>query len=63
MKRDRISREQAENILKAQLPIDVKVENADFVIRNEKGLEETRKQVVDLWQLLKKKQKRREENG
>jgi len=52
MKRDAISREQAENILKAQLPIDVKMENADFVIRNEKGLEETRKQVADLWQVI-----------
>jgi dephospho-CoA kinase len=52
MKRDAISREQAENILKAQLSIDAKVENADFVIRNEKGLEETRKQVADLWQVI-----------
>jgi dephospho-CoA kinase len=63
MKRDKISREQAEHILKAQLSIDGKMENADFVIRNEKGLEETRKQVIHLWQILEKEQERRKENG
>jgi len=52
IKRDRISREQAENILRAQLPIEEKVKYADFVIRNDKGFEETRKQVKDLWQTL-----------
>lgn len=51
-RRDHISREQAERILKAQLPIEDKLKHADFVIRNEKGLEETRKQVMDLWQTL-----------
>lgn len=51
-KRDHISREQAEKILKAQWPLQDKVTHADFVIRNEKGLEETRKQVKDLWETL-----------
>ena len=54
MKRDGITREAAANMLKAQLPIDKKVEYADFVIHNEGSLEETRKQVKDLWELLKK---------
>jgi len=59
IKRDHLSREQAENILKAQLPIEEKVKHADFVIRNEKGLEETRKQVKDLWETLKIEQERK----
>jgi dephospho-CoA kinase len=54
MKRDTISREQAEIILKTQLSIDAKMKNADFVIRNEKGLEETRKQVRNIWEALQK---------
>jgi dephospho-CoA kinase len=57
MKRDAISREAAENILKAQLPIDEKVGYADFVIHNEGSLEETRKQVVDVWRKLQELKK------
>lgn len=56
-KRDGISQEEAANILKSQLAIDEKLDYADFVIHNEKSLEETRKQVKDLWQALKKIQK------
>ena len=55
--RDGISREEAENILKAQLPIDEKVGYADFVIHNENSLEETKKQVEDLWKTLQACQK------
>lgn len=51
--RDGISREEAANILKAQLPIDEKVGYADFVIHNDKTPEETRKQVEELWETLK----------
>jgi len=54
MKRDGISREAAESILKAQLPIDEKVGYSDFVIHNEGTLEETRKQVEKVWEELKK---------
>ena len=57
--RDGISKEDAANILKAQLPIDEKKGYADFVISNEGSLEETRKQVTDLWKTLKKVQKER----
>lgn len=63
IERDGISREEAENILKAQLPIDEKVGYADFVIHNEGSLEETRKQVRDLWEKLKSIQKGRIQNG
>ena len=57
--RDKISKEEAANILKAQLPIDEKVGYADFVIHNDNSLKETGKQVEDLWQTLKKIQKER----
>jgi dephospho-CoA kinase len=52
MARDGISRDEAVSRLKSQLPIDEKVGYADFVIRNEGSLEETRKQVDELWQKL-----------
>lgn len=54
IKRDGITREAAESILKAQLPIDEKLGYADFVIHNEGSLEETRKQVGQVWEELKK---------
>jgi dephospho-CoA kinase len=59
MKRDGISREEAENILKAQLSIEEKVGFADFVIHNEGTLEETKTQVADVWKKLKEVQKRK----
>ncbi len=62
MKRDNISREQAENILKSQLPIEEKVGFADFVINNEGSLEETRRQVVELWEKLKEIQRQMKES-
>ena len=52
-KRDKISKEEAGNILKAQMPIDEKVEYADFVIHNEGSVNETRRQVKALWKELK----------
>ena len=60
--RDGISREEAANILKAQLPLDEKVGYADFVIHNENSLEETRKQVENLWKTLKAYQKKMAES-
>jgi dephospho-CoA kinase len=56
-RRDGISKEEAANILKAQLPIDEKVGYADFVVHNEGSIEETRKQVEDIWERLKKLQR------
>lgn len=50
--RDGISREEAGKMLKSQWSIDKKKEYADFVINNEGTLEETEKQVVQLWQTL-----------
>jgi len=57
VKRDGITREEAANILKAQMPIDDKVAYADFVIHNENSLEETRRQVKALWKKLNEIQK------
>jgi dephospho-CoA kinase len=65
MKRDGITIEAAENILKAQLPIDEKLGYADFVIHNEGTLEETRRQVEQVWEEIKKclkLRKRRRQN-
>ncbi|MDD5203784.1 MAG: dephospho-CoA kinase [Desulfobacterales bacterium] len=56
MERDGISRTSAENILKAQLPIEEKVGSADFVIHNDGSLEETRRQVEAVWKQLKEEQ-------
>jgi dephospho-CoA kinase len=56
-KRDGISQEEAARILKSQFPIDEKLGYADYVIYNDKSLEETRKQVEELWQTLIKTQK------
>ncbi len=57
-KRDNISKEEAANILKAQVPIDEKVGYADFVVRNETNLKETRRQVEKIWQALKQDQQK-----
>ena len=54
MARDRITQEEAADRLKAQLPIEEKVDYADFVIDNQGSLEETRRQAEELWQTLKK---------
>jgi dephospho-CoA kinase len=59
MEREGIGREEAATRLKAQLPIEEKVGYADFVIDNNGSLEETRKQVGDLWEKLKTIQKER----
>ena len=55
-RRDSISTEEANQILKAQMPIDQKAAEADFVIHNEGNVEETRKAVKALWQTLKEAQ-------
>ena len=61
MERDGISREMAQSILAAQLPIDEKRAYADYIIDNSGSLEETKKQVEEVWQKLKELQKNRPE--
>ncbi len=52
MERDGLAREEAESRLLAQLPIDDKAGHADTVIDNSGSLEETHRQVEELWQRL-----------
>jgi dephospho-CoA kinase len=59
MKRDDISREMAVNILKSQLPIEEKRGFADFVVDNSWSLEDTKRQVKEVWEKLIKIQKER----
>ena len=59
-KRDGITTEAAANILNSQLPIDDKLGYADYVIRNEGDLADTRRQVEQLWKDLNKFQDDRE---
>ena len=54
MERDRISREMAMNMLKSQWPIEEKKGYADFIVDNSGTLEETRRQVEEVWGRLKK---------
>jgi dephospho-CoA kinase len=57
MKRDRISREMALNMLRSQFPIEEKRSYADFIVDNSGPLEETQRQVEEVWDKLKKIQK------
>jgi dephospho-CoA kinase len=52
MQRDEISKREATEALKAQIPLSKKVEQADFVIDNSGTLEETQAQVERVWQEL-----------
>lgn len=58
--RDAISEAEATNILKSQISIDEKVSYADYVVNNDKSLNETRKQVEELWQTLRQEQANRD---
>ncbi|NNL41552.1 MAG: dephospho-CoA kinase [Desulfobacterales bacterium] len=57
IQRDGISKTEANNIIKSQLPIDEKVSFANFIINNENTIEETKRQVKWVWDELKKVQK------
>lgn len=52
VKRDGISREEAEKKINSQMPLDEKAKLADHVIDNSGSLEETRRQVEELVALL-----------
>ena len=59
MDRDRISREMAVKMLSSQLPIEEKRSYADFIVDNSGSLDETRRQVEEVWKKLKEIQKER----
>jgi dephospho-CoA kinase len=51
-----MSREDAQSRIKSQLPLEEKIKSADFVINNDGPLEETKKQVVKIYSLLRKRE-------
>jgi dephospho-CoA kinase len=53
-----MSREDTQNRLKSQFPLEEKIKSADFVINNDGSLEETKKQVEEIYSLLKKEEQR-----
>jgi dephospho-CoA kinase len=53
-----MSREDAQSRIKSQLPLEEKIKSADFVINNDGPLEETKKQVEEIYSLLRKGEQR-----
>jgi dephospho-CoA kinase len=53
-----MSQEDARSRIKAQLPLEEKIRSADFVINNDGPLEETKKQVEEIYFLLRKGEQR-----
>jgi len=53
-----MSREDARSRIKSQLPLEEKIRSADFVINNDGSLEETKKQVEEIYSLLRKEEQR-----
>ena len=51
-----MKREDAENRIKSQLPLDTKVRSADFVVNNDGTLEETKRQVRAIYSLVRRNQ-------
>jgi dephospho-CoA kinase len=49
-----MSREDAQRRIKSQLPLKKKIKSADFVINNDGPPEETKRQVEEIYSLLKK---------
>jgi dephospho-CoA kinase len=54
LEREPISRETAIQVLRSQLPIEEKRKYADYIVDNSGPLEETRRQVEEVWTRLKK---------
>jgi dephospho-CoA kinase len=59
MKRDRISKELAINIIRSQMSVEEKKKYCDLIVDNSGSLEETRKQVELIWRKLQQIQKER----
>jgi dephospho-CoA kinase len=49
-----MSREDAQSRIKSQLPLEEKIRSAEFIINNDGPLEETKKQVEEIYSLLRK---------
>ncbi|MBW2085905.1 MAG: dephospho-CoA kinase [Deltaproteobacteria bacterium] len=61
VERDNITEEMAMNIIKSQLSVEEKKGYCDLLVDNSGSLEDTRKQVEELWEQLKKIQQERKE--
>jgi dephospho-CoA kinase len=53
-----MSRKDARSRIKSQLPLETKIKSADFVINNDGPLEETKRQVKEIYSLLRKGERR-----
>ena len=51
-----MSRQDAQRRIRSQLPLEGKIKSADFVINNDGSLEETKRQVEEIYSLLRKGQ-------
>ena len=49
MNRDRITREKAAEMIEAQLPVEEKIQFADYLVANDQGLESTGGKVKQIW--------------
>jgi dephospho-CoA kinase len=52
-----MSRKDAQRRIKSQLPLEEKVKSADFVVNNDGPPEETKRQVEEIYSLLRKREK------
>ena len=52
IKRNNLSKDEALQRIKSQMPMEEKVEMADYVIDNNNSLDKTKKQVVKIWEEL-----------
>jgi len=52
-----INRREAQRRIESQLPLEEKIKSADFVINNDGTFEETKRQVEDLYSLLRKEKR------
>ncbi len=62
-KRDGMSREEAERVVAAQLPLEAKVKVADIVFSNDETIEETRRKARELFQELRRLAAAKKEKG
>ena len=58
LERKGISRKEAQRRIESQVPLEEKIKSADFVVNNDGLLEETKRQVEDIYSLLRKENKR-----
>jgi len=56
LKEKRMSQKDAQRRIKSQLPLDEKIKSADFVINNDGSFEETKRQVEEIYALLRSRE-------